>query len=80
MNEYRYVINDESFELRSDWNSENHEYVAQDAAQDYYENHDGFESDWPIEIDVFDRDHNHNWVKIGTHSIDVVTEPNFVTV
>lgn len=28
-------------------------YIAEEAAEDYYENHDGWESSWPLKIEVF---------------------------
>ncbi|WP_159427002.1 hypothetical protein, partial [Enterobacter hormaechei] len=37
-------------ELTSKWELE---CLSQDAALDYFDNHDGWESDWPLDIELF---------------------------
>ncbi|MEY8205004.1 MAG: hypothetical protein RPR40_07990 [Bermanella sp.] len=41
-------------EIETTWDiEEDSEYIAQDAAGDHYENNDGLESTWPIEISIY---------------------------
>ncbi|MDX7989189.1 hypothetical protein FE392_18050 [Xenorhabdus sp. 12] len=47
-------------------------YLAEECAEDYYSNHDGWERNWPITIHVFS-DGNH----IGEFSVELESEPVF---
>ena len=40
-------------DLDTIWDDDDPEGIAEDAARDYYNNHDGWESSWPREIEVF---------------------------
>jgi len=60
------------FELETTWDKDNPEYIAEDAAKDYYENRDGWESSWPVNIDVFCDDE-----LIGNHTVELEHEPTF---
>lgn len=75
---YQYVVNngdlEDGFEIDSIWDMKERlfEYVAQDAAEDYHNNHDGWESSWPVDITLF-----HDGKEIGKFSVDMETVPAF---
>ncbi|PHM46550.1 hypothetical protein [Xenorhabdus miraniensis] len=46
------------------WDDSYPDYLAEECANDYYANHDGWEDYWPIEITVF-----NDGESIGTFSI-----------
>lgn len=41
------------FEVETNWDSDMPEYIAEDAADDYHSNHDGWEGSWPLNLYVF---------------------------
>jgi hypothetical protein len=56
------------------YESDSLEIIAQDAAEDYHHNHDGWEhSSWPIEIHLYDE----NEKILGKFSVDRDVEPVF---
>ncbi|WP_099143351.1 hypothetical protein [Xenorhabdus kozodoii] len=54
------------------WDGSYPRYLAGECAYDYYNNHDGYEDNWPIEITVF-----NNGESIGTFSIELEFDPVF---
>lgn len=43
----------EDFELRSNFSPTSVDYLAEEAAEDFYNNHDGWEWHWPADFEVF---------------------------
>ena len=70
----KYEVNDGGykFDLETNWDKGSPEYIAEDAAKDYYDNHDGWESSWPINIEVYDGDKS-----IGLCSVELEHDPTF---
>lgn len=52
---------------------ENYDGFAQDAAEDYYDNHDGWEASWPLEITVYDGDEC-----VGVFDAEMEMTPMFI--
>ncbi|MGQ3940968.1 hypothetical protein [Enterobacter hormaechei] len=48
------------------------ESLSQDAALDYFDNHDGWESDWPLDIELF-----IDGESIGVFAVEMVHVPRF---
>ncbi|EOC1305530.1 MULTISPECIES: hypothetical protein [Cronobacter] len=48
------------------------ESLAQDAALDFYDNHDGWESSWPMEIELF-----VDGKSVGTFLVEMESVPRF---
>lgn len=42
------------FDVESTWTSEDPAYIAEDAAEDFHSEHDGWECKWPLTFDIFD--------------------------
>jgi hypothetical protein len=72
---YRYWVSDpeDDLEFFSTWEEDWPEYVAEDAAQDYHQNHDGWEASWPLEITLLHLD----GTLIGKFSVDRDYDPVF---
>ncbi|HGY3930753.1 TPA: hypothetical protein ACNVXV_002074 [Citrobacter koseri] len=49
-----------------------YEQLAQEAAEDYWENHDGWESRWPLNIELF-----ADGSSVGMFEVVMETEPTF---
>lgn len=62
--DYRYEF-DSRFTPQSYW-------VFEDAGEDFYNNHDGWECKWPMRFDVY---HNDKWLGAKEVHIDMV--PSF---
>jgi len=52
-----------------DWE---YEQIAQDAAEDYWDNHDGWESHWPLNIELF-----IDAKSVGVFEVEMETVPTF---
>jgi len=50
-----------------------YEYIAEDAAQDYFDNHDGWESTWPLTFIILDENLN----ELGQFVIEMEAVPQF---
>ncbi|CAH3713301.1 hypothetical protein CPT31_13190 [Enterobacter hormaechei] len=48
------------------------ESLSQDAALDYFDNHDGWESDWPLDIELF-----IDGESVGVFAVEMETVPRF---
>ncbi len=66
---------DDQIELKTTWCAENLEYIVDDAAKDFYENHDGWESSWPNEIVIFE-----DGKELGIFTVELEHEPTFSSV
>ena len=77
----RYAVNgdgdfEDSYELRWDRSLQLQglEWMAESAAEDYFDNHDGWESKWPLRIAIWDADGN----KLGECDVDREDRPHFI--
>ena len=52
---------------------DNYDGFARDAAEDYYDNHDGWEASWPLEIKVYSDE-----VLVGTFEAEMEMTPAFL--
>jgi hypothetical protein len=52
------------------------DYILEEVAQDYYNDHDGYEDKWPLTFKLFDKDNK----LLGTAKINVEYEPTFYTI
>ena len=59
-NTYRYYFKqsgqdrDDAYSFSTDFNDRSLRYVAEDAAEDYHSNHDGWESSWHLRFTIVD--------------------------
>jgi hypothetical protein len=79
-NSYRYAVDGEGFEnsfpIHSEWNIKDDlelKWLAETAAENYRDNHDGWEADWPIEITLYSLDGKD----LGTFSVELEWEPSY---
>lgn len=47
------VYPDDAFEFKTSWPHVHPAYIAEDAAECYFTDHDGWEDNWPIEFEIF---------------------------
>jgi len=47
--------------------------LAEEAAEDFYNNHDGWECDWPIEFRITIGDNSSNLIKVELDSCPIFT-------
>ena len=77
--EIRYAVDHECFRdaYRLEWDNslplQGVTWMAEAAAQDYWDNHDGWETSWPINITIWDADGN----KLGECEVEMETVPTF---
>ena len=77
--EMKYYIEDyggspnDCYDLKTTWTAEDTQYIAEDAAKDFFHNHDGWESTWPLEFVIL----NNALQEIGRFSIDMEAVPTF---
>ncbi|TGQ19272.1 hypothetical protein [Mesorhizobium sp. M00.F.Ca.ET.217.01.1.1] len=69
--EYTFDKEEERYEFDSNFVPDSH-WVFEDAAEDFYHNHDGWECGWPIRFDVY---HGDRW--LGTKEVHMEMEPRF---
>lgn len=53
-----FIINGEKYpsdaeEFETSWDKDNPEYIAEDAAEHFYDFNDGWEHSWPQEFEIF---------------------------
>lgn len=80
--EYKYCIiyDDEAgvdelepdYSFESCWDADDLEWLAEDAANDYHSNHDGWEASWPVKFAIFDGD-----TVLGKFEIELEFQPSF---
>jgi len=79
MSTFKYYIPDlgedhtDARELKSDWDKDDLEFVAQEAGEDYHDNYDGWEDTWPIEIVLLDEVGE----ELGTYTVHMEAVPEF---
>ena len=54
------------------WDADDAELMAEEAAEDYHSNHDGWESHWPLKLAIFDGDK-----LIGKFEVELEHQPHF---
>ena len=65
-NVYKYSVdNDYFYTIKSTWSSDNLEYIAEDCAENYHSEHDGWEASWPLTITVADEDENNKFSSLA---------------
>lgn len=73
---YKYAVEyalDDFYNIESNWNENQGEYLAEDCAEDYHSNHDGWEAYWPLTITLAREDETI----IGTFSVEREHKPEF---
>lgn len=74
---YRYRIPEQCEEstylMFSDWKEDDLGWIAEDAAVDWFNNHDGYESSWPLEFQILRMD----GTEIGRFIVDMQPVPAF---
>jgi hypothetical protein len=63
---------DDKYELDTNWANDNIDYMADDAAKDFHSNHDGWESSWPLDFEIFIED-----VSQGVYRVERENSPTF---
>lgn len=79
MSEYGYKVHSYGsaselyyFDTGFDWDEDDACLLAEECAQDYYDHHDGWESKWPLDIEVF-----RNNESLGLFTVEQDIEPVF---
>lgn len=67
---------DSRYNFTSTWDAEDAEYLAEDAAENFHDLHDGWESEWPIVFRIFDANGN----SIGDFEVEREHRPVFSAV
>lgn len=60
------------FDIDTGWAEDSPDYIAEEAAKDYYENHDGWEASWPQNITIYKGDN-----VLGKFEVNLEHEPTF---
>lgn len=72
-----YSIGDagERYSANTTWEMEEAalEYIAQDCAEDYHSNHDGWEDKWPLVVHLYSTE----GLRIGSFIVKLEMEPSF---
>jgi len=74
-----YILNQESpedaegFKSHWEWASDCNEYIAQDAAEHFYRDGDGWETEWPVEIAILSDDGK----ELGRFEVEQKLVPTF---
>lgn len=74
---YQYQVenDDERYDFKSNFMSDSEmgrEWIAQDAGEDFYNNHDGWEAEWPLELSLYD-----NGQFLGCFKVELESVPQF---
>jgi hypothetical protein len=77
-NRFKYFIDDHSgpedaYSFGTRWDQRNLDYVAEDAAEDYHNRHDGWEDSWPLTFVILDEELN----ELGRFSVEREAVPQF---
>ena len=60
------------YDISCVWEPSELDDVAKDIGEDYFHNHDGWESMWPITFVIF-----HDGKKLGERTVDMEAVPHF---
>lgn len=61
-----------NYSFSSKWDADDLKWLAEDAAQNYHSNHDGWEADWPVKLAIFDGD-----ICLGKFEVELEFDPSF---
>ena len=64
---------DNSFEMETNWTRYRAHYIAEEAAKQYHQNHDGWEATWPLDFEIF----LENGESLGIYTVEREYEPFF---
>jgi hypothetical protein len=64
---------EDCFELKTKWSEKYLRWVAQDAAENYWNNHDGWEASWPLEFVIL----GDELEELGRFTVDMEAVPQF---
>ena len=67
-----YLVDGDELEFETIWDKEKVEWIAQDAAKHFHEYHDGVESDWPLDFEIYIDDES-----CGTFKVEREWRPEF---
>jgi hypothetical protein len=72
---YEYTVHpyEDRYEFRSSFSPSAAHWLAEEAAEDFFSEHDGWECAWPLAFRVFDGD-----VDLGLWSVDMESRPHFM--
>jgi hypothetical protein len=59
--------------METGWDRDDIDYIAEECAEDFYHNHDGWEHQWPKTFFIFDESEN----LLGTFEIHLEHQPTF---
>lgn len=76
---YEYTVDErgmsfpeDTFKFSSRFDPDDPEWLAEDAAEHFHRNHDGWEASWPVTIEVF-----HDGLFLGRFEVDREAVPSF---
>lgn len=64
---------EDCYDLSSSWGDDDLKYVAEEAAEDYFHEHDGWECNWPLEFLILDI----TGKELGLFEVDMEAKPDF---
>lgn len=65
---------DSRYGFKSVWDADNLENLAEDAAEDFHNGHDGWESQWPLTFNIYDAEGER---LLGTCTVEREHNPTF---
>ncbi|KER01074.1 hypothetical protein LGZ99_23840 [Photorhabdus temperata] len=79
MNKYEYIISgdkypNDAYEFESWWHEYYKSYIAEDAAEHYFDYYGGWELNWPIDFEIY-----INGKILGIFTVSLEMEPSFST-
>jgi hypothetical protein len=76
MNKFQYNTDgdDYKFSIESNWSDEDPEWLAEDCAEDFYKNRDGWESHWPITFYLYNLGEDDHFAVV---EVGMEFEPTF---
>jgi hypothetical protein len=64
---------DSAYEIESLWDLDDLEWIAEECADDFHHNHDGWERSWPVTFTLWDEQGN----SLGDYEVERDVEPVF---
>ena len=77
MNTFRYWLLEEGsvndyYTIETNWDKDELEYIAEAAAEDFHDNHDGWDHKWPLEFVIADETG-----QLGIFKVYIEARPEF---
>ena len=69
IDEYGHKYPDDAMTMQSNIGDN---FIASVIAEDYWDNHDGWEDSWPVTFDIYDDEHY-----LGKYEVEMESEPVF---